>query len=51
MSVKNKVAASQQYVGMCIPNECVGYVLDPTFAQNTQDKFNKVYQDAKNTTF
>lgn len=51
MSVINKAAASQQFIGLCIPNNCVDYVLDPTFAQNTQNNFNNAYKDAKNTTF
>lgn len=51
MSVINKAAASQQFVGLCIPNNCVSFVLDPTFAQNTQQSFNNAYKDAKNTTF
>lgn len=51
MSVKNKLAASYQYVGMCVPTECVSVILEPSFAENTQNKFNSLYQEAKNSTY
>lgn len=49
MSVFNALAMSYQYVGLCLPNECVDYVLSPDFANNTQAYFNEMYQEGTNS--
>jgi hypothetical protein len=50
MSVYSRVAFSYQFVGMCVPNECVDYIKSQEFANNTQDYFNNAYMQATNTT-
>lgn len=47
MSVLNKAAGLPQYIGLCLPNECVDYVLTPEFAAKTQAYFNEKYKEAK----
>lgn len=51
MSVFNKIVMNYQYMGLCAPIECRGFLVSNNQTGKLQDILNEAYQNSTNTTF